>query len=475
MKKRRHFQAVDKVNTIRQHLLEKRPISDLCYESNIEPTQFYQWQKMFFENGAAAFISNRRCKSALTQKQKNELSARQIAVIKNRDWMQDVLQGKLPVSELSHDINCDFSPEELNVLVSNILSKPLKIRNRGIAILAYANGIPVSQIANFLRVTHTTVDNHIDSYKKNGLTRYLHPGQNDNRKHKDTKYIDAVFKTLHSPPKDHDINRTSWKLSDIQSVLSTQGILIGKTCISKIIKDAGFRYRKAKKVLTSNDPKYRVKIRNINKILSSLSEKEKFFSIDEYGPFAIKLHGGKSLVKQGKIKTIPQFQKSKGSLIITGALELSTNQITHFYSKSKDTGEMIKLLEILVKKYAEEDSIFFLWDAASWHASKAFYRKVEEINLDVNVKPKVELAPLPTCAQFLNVIESVFSGMAKAILHNSDYESVKECRVAIDRYFLERNLHFKTHPKRAGNKIWGQERSVSQFSEGNNCKDPKYR
>jgi hypothetical protein len=35
----------------------------------------------------------------------------------------------------------------------------------------------------------------------------------------------------------------------------------------------------------------------------------------------------------------------------------------------------------------------------------------------------VDTAPLPAGAQFLNVIESVFSGMARAIIHNSDYKS----------------------------------------------------
>lgn len=39
---------------------------------------------------------------------------------------------------------------------------------------------------------------------------------------------------------------------------------------------------------------------------------------------------------------------------------------------------------------------------------------------------------------FLNVIESVFSGMAKAIIHNSDYKSVSD-KAAIDRYFSDRN------------------------------------
>ncbi|MFH1935154.1 MAG: IS630 family transposase, partial [Pseudomonadota bacterium] len=89
--------------------------------------------------------------------------------------------------------------------------------------------------------------------------------------------------------------------------------------------------------------------------------------------------------------------------------------------------------------------------------------------------PLVKLAPLPTSAQFLNVIESVFSGMARAIIHNSDYQSVDDCKSAIDKYFWERNDHFQKHPKRAGNKIWGKERVKATFSESNNCKDPMYR
>lgn len=87
----------------------------------------------------------------------------------------------------------------------------------------------------------------------------------------------------------------------------------------------------------------------------------------------------------------------------------------------------------------------------------------------------VELVPLPSRAQFLNVIESIFSGMARAIIHNSDYQSVEEAMQAIDRYFAERNQYFQENPKRAGNKIWGHERIVTTFSASNNCKDPAYR
>jgi hypothetical protein len=173
---------------------------------------------------------------------------------------------------------------------------------------------------------------------------------------------------------------------------------------------------------------------------------------------------------------VPQRQRSKGTLIITAALELSTNQITHFYSPAKNTAEMMQLLHRLVDKYADQECIYLLWDAASWHASKAFNASVHEVNSRRSSgRPQVKLRPLPSCAQFLNVIESVFSGMARAIIHNSDFPSLEAAQDAVDKYFAERNDHFSKHPQRAGQKIWGDERVPSEFSVTHNCKDPQYR
>jgi hypothetical protein len=139
---------------------------------------------------------------------------------------------------------------------------------------------------------------------------------------------------------------------------------------------------------------------------------------------------------------------------------------------------MLKLLEILIGKYVDQSCIYLSWDAASWHLSKKLFKRVEEVNRDEyrvdHAGPLVKLAPLPSCAQFLNVIESVFSGMAKAVIHNSDYQSVDECKAAIDRHFSERNQHFRDNPKRAGGKIWSKELVPATFHHANNCKDPHY-
>jgi transposase-like protein len=52
---RRQHNAEEKVRLLRLHLIEGKAISAICEEHNIHPTLFYQWQKTFFENGAAAF------------------------------------------------------------------------------------------------------------------------------------------------------------------------------------------------------------------------------------------------------------------------------------------------------------------------------------------------------------------------------------------------------------------------------------
>ena len=222
---------------------------------------------------------------------------------------------------------------------------------------------------------------------------------------------------------------------------------------------------------------YCVRELSLQGILSALKPSEAFFSIDEFGPFAVKAKGGLALTPPGIIRTIPQWQKSKGCLILTAALELSGNQVDYFYSEKKNTSEMIKMMRLLIERYRDRSTIFMSWDAASWHVSKRLGKEISLHNETAIVRglPTVRTAPLPACAQFLNVIESVFSGMARAIIHNSDYASVEHAKQAIGTYFSERNSQFQKVPRRAGKKIWGRERVQAVFRVGNNCKDPRYR
>lgn len=394
------------------------------------------------------------------------------------NWLQCLLQDRGNESELKQIIGSSLQDEDLSLFLKCIRYRGIRSRNRAVVVLANINNVPIPMICKTLKLTRKSVLCYIQKYKDVGAKGLFNYERDMVKKADRQEYKDALFSILHEPPSLYGINRTRWEMANLKEVMFQKGFRISIFNIRKILRNAGYKFRKARKVLTSNDPKYREKLKRITNVLSNLQPDERFFSVDEFGPFSIKLIGGRSFMPFGNFKTVPQYQKSKGSLILTAALELKTNQITHFYSPAKNTTEMIRLLNMLILKYHETRNLYFSWDAASWHASKELKKYVSEQNECLKSKkavgPRVKLAPLPAGAQFLNVIESVFSGMARAVIHNSNYDSVDSCKKAINLYIEERNRHFIENPQRAGKKIWGDELVKPIFHAANNCKNPRW-
>jgi transposase len=390
-------------------------------------------------------------------------------------WMRNVQQGTIPLDILAYELP-DIPLPILEVFLTAATKGKLSTRNRAVAVMSYVRGINCDQICTFLQISTGSLFRYWRTYRETGTQNLFTRKPRSDKQSNDEAVKSAVFALLHSPPSAHGVNRTTWTIADLQKVLSQGEHPAGAESIRTIIKESGFKWRHARIVLTSNDPDYKAKVEAITKILSVLKPDEAFFSVDEYGPFAIKMKGGKKRVAPGEQYVVPQWQKSKGWMILNAALELSRNQVTHFYSRKKNTAEMIKMADALRTQYRNCSTIYLSWDAASWHVSKDLVTHLEKINQRAVADsfPIVKTAPLPAGAQFLNVIESVFSGMARAIIHNSDYPSAEVAREAIDRYFLDRNKHFSEHPEKAGKKIWGMERVPSVFAEGQNCKDPMY-
>ena len=53
--KRTYRTSQEKVAILKEHLLDKKPVSEVCEAHGVSPGLFYDWLKAFFENGAAAF------------------------------------------------------------------------------------------------------------------------------------------------------------------------------------------------------------------------------------------------------------------------------------------------------------------------------------------------------------------------------------------------------------------------------------
>ncbi|WP_245893172.1 IS630 family transposase [Devosia naphthalenivorans] len=368
-------------------------------------------------------------------------------------------------------------PDTVARLLRSVHDPRSRQRNRAVTVLAHEQGFPIKQISAYLGLSRNTSRRYLRTYREAGVERLMAPMTRGPLKAESEVLKTAVFRLLHEPPKDHGVNRTSWIMRDLRATLERQGFPACLHVLRQIIQEAGWKWRKARTVLTSQDPAYREKLAAVQTILSNLASDEAFFSIDEFGPFAVRMKQGLMLDPPGPHRVVPQWQKSKGCMIMTAALELSGNQVTHFYSDKKNTTEMIRMMDVLLERYADRRTLYLSWDAASWHVSKKLKQRITEHNLTIEASglPRVETAPLPSGAQFLNVIESVFSGMSRAVIHNSNYQSVDAARAAIDLYFAARNQQFRDNPKRAGNRIWGDERVPPAFLDSNNCKDPTWR
>ncbi len=401
-------------------------------------------------------------------------SLRDIHRAEDREWLRALVQKDVADR---HGMFGLGQHEDTDSIVAHLYGSRLSHRNRAMVVLSRRKGICARTTRAFLGISKGTYYRYVRLYREGGASALFARKVMPHRKFDKEEIKQAVFRTLHEPPSKYGINRTSWIMPDLSRVLGECGFPAGRDVIRQITRAAGYKWRKARVQLTSTDPAYREKLEAVQAILSGLGADEAFFSIDEFGPFAVKMKQGLKLDPPGPHRVVPQWQKSKGCMIMTAALELSGNQVTHFYSDRKNTTEMIRMMDVLLDQYADRRTIYLSWDAASWHVSKKLRKRIEEHNATADAvrKPQVETAPLPAGAQFLNVIESVFSGMARAIIHNSDYASLDDTKAAIDRYFADRNRQFQKNPKRAGNHIWGKERVPAVFSDSHNCKDPRWR
>jgi transposase len=383
-------------------LEKKRAIDFLFLLSRVDPPVISRSRTERFFRDAGRVIS-------IAPKPDRREQARQAAF----EWMRRVLQKEVN----SHAIRWEIGDiPDFAAVLDRLYDGRLSDRNRSMAFLANRRGLSRSTVCGFLGINKHTYRKYLRTFENGGHAGLFARQTKSTRKYDNEAVKQAVFGLLHEPPSNYGINRTTWIMRDLARVLREKGQPACPDVIRKITKAAGYKWRKAKVVLTSNDPTYTEKLARIRSILSNLQPDEAFFSIDEYGPFAITKKPGRILVPPGTQPTVQQWQKSRGCMIITAALDLPGNQVTHFYSTKKNTGQMIRMMDILIDRYAEHRKLYLCWDAASWHISEQLFARIEAHNAAVanGSGPPVETVPLPANAQFLNVIESVFSGMARA-------------------------------------------------------------
>lgn len=90
--KRKRYPDPEKVAILKLHLVEKKPLSDLCDEYGIHPTMFYRWQKQFFENGAAAFAKPGKPGKGLEEAKDRKIAALEEKLQQKNEVLAELMQ-----------------------------------------------------------------------------------------------------------------------------------------------------------------------------------------------------------------------------------------------------------------------------------------------------------------------------------------------------------------------------------------------
>ncbi len=91
-RQRRHFTPEQKVALLREHFLDKIPVSDLCEKHGIGVTLFYSWQKTFFENGQAAFTANDKRRKADTTAKDHQIAQLEDKLRRKHEVLSELME-----------------------------------------------------------------------------------------------------------------------------------------------------------------------------------------------------------------------------------------------------------------------------------------------------------------------------------------------------------------------------------------------
>ena len=90
-RQRRNFSGTEKMAILREHLIEKIPISEVCEKHGVQPTMLYQWQKKLFEEGAAVFDQLRRKSSRQQAAEARKIEALEAKVTEKNEVLAELM------------------------------------------------------------------------------------------------------------------------------------------------------------------------------------------------------------------------------------------------------------------------------------------------------------------------------------------------------------------------------------------------
>lgn len=103
VEKRKAYTAEEKLSIVKEHLVGKKSVSDLCEKYAIVPSLFYKWQQALFDNGAPALEkkngAQKQRESRQVQKLQQELEKTQSKLANKHEVLSELMSEHIALKK----------------------------------------------------------------------------------------------------------------------------------------------------------------------------------------------------------------------------------------------------------------------------------------------------------------------------------------------------------------------------------------
>jgi transposase len=332
--------------------------------------------------------------------------------------------------------------------ISKSRTSPLREVQRAKIIVRYADGLPISQIQEQVKVSRPSIYKCIDKAlaagPDAGLKDHYH------RPFDPTITVEAkawVVNLACTKPKDHGLAAELWTLQELAKFARKHAPEAGHQCLSKAAKATIWRILAADEIkphkieyyLERRDPDFEQKMqevlmvyRDINLTNDNKQDNDHpsiiTVSVDEKpGVQAIQNIAPDLPPKPAKHKNVGRDYEYKrlGTVSILAALDLHDGKIIAQVHDRHRSYEFIELLKELDDRYPTECTIRVVLDNHSAHISK------ETMKYLASRPGRFIYVHTPKHGSWLNLIEAAFSKMARTFLRHIRVSSKAELKERI--------------------------------------------
>ena len=335
---------------------------------------------------------------------------------------------------------------------------PLREVQRAKIMLHYDDEVPIAQIQRLVNVSRPTIYKCIDKALAAGIDAGLKDLYHRPFKPKIDEAPKAwVVNLACTKPKDHGLAAELWTLNELAKYTREHAPAAGHPCLSKAAKATIWRILSANEIrphkikyyLERRDPDFEQKMhevlmvyQDVNLQNDNLSDGAGYpdvitVSVDEKpGVQAIDTVAPDLPPKPGCHKNVGRDYEYKrlGTVSILAALDLHTGEIIAQVHDRHRSREFIELLKELDSHYPKEHTIRIVLDNHSSHISKETMKYLKS-------RPgRFVYVHTPKHGSWLNLIEAVFSKMARTFLRHMRVSSKEELKERILKGIKELNL-----------------------------------